>query len=352
MKEEYIDIKIEPFLHAVPIVFSLIGGITILAKDAFHPNMTYCFIGSDPSTCDGLECASRTTSAMVLFIIFSAAPLIILPTVIVATMGRMYQAVSAQEKKLKGYGKAAIRANIKARSQEQDDATKENLCERFKRWWTKSMDDKRKKPNMSQRQLRSIASKARSYSLAFFVTYLFPLIISIQTMNGLESGPAVSVIARILFPLQGFFNFIMFMQPKVIREHSKKSNENISWCMAFVKAVQSRGPRQKRLKVSSPRTKLRECLGRFIDKVGAQARKKKIKASREVEEEKCEIVPPSSIRTSDFTPRQAGSSMHASNVSGDPVSRGDVESGSFQQCSPVNEEEKCEIAATASQPNL
>jgi len=48
-KDAYIKSKIEPFLHAGPIALSLIGAITILAKNAFHPNMTYCFIGSDPT---------------------------------------------------------------------------------------------------------------------------------------------------------------------------------------------------------------------------------------------------------------------------------------------------------------
>ena len=86
-KEEYIETKIEPFLHAVPIAFSMIGAITILAKNAFHPNMTYCFIGADP-TCDDIECDGET-EAKVLFVVFSAAPLILLPCVIAATMAIM-----------------------------------------------------------------------------------------------------------------------------------------------------------------------------------------------------------------------------------------------------------------------
>ena len=161
-----------------------------------------------------------------------------------------------------------------------------------------------------------------------------------------ESGPALSVIARILFPIQGFFNFIIFIHPKVTNERGKKSNAGISWCMIFMKAVQSRGPRQKRLHIISPRKKLREGLGRFVGKVGERARNKKTKCSPEInEEEKHEIVP--SLPTSDFTTHQ-GSSMYASNISYDPVSRGDVESGSLrqQQYSSVNAEENREVAAS------
>ena len=82
----------------LPIIFSMIDAITILAKKAFHPNVTYCFIGADP-TCDDLDCDGGT-DAKVLFIVFSAAPLILLPCVIAATMAIMYQAVLAQKKKL------------------------------------------------------------------------------------------------------------------------------------------------------------------------------------------------------------------------------------------------------------
>ena len=84
-KDEYIETKIEPFLHAaVPIALSMIGAITILAKKAFYPNMTYCFIGADPA-CGYLDCDGRTNAKVLLFIVFSAAPLILLPCAIAAT---------------------------------------------------------------------------------------------------------------------------------------------------------------------------------------------------------------------------------------------------------------------------
>ena len=230
--------------------------------------------------------------------------------------------------------------------------------DRFKSYWRKLWDDKpAKRKSRSQKQLRLIVNKALAYSLAFLFTYLVSMIISIRTLLRYESGPVLSVIARILFPLQGFFNFIVFIYSKVTHEHEKKSNGDISWCMAFVKAVQSRGPRQKRLKINSARNKLRGGLDRFVGKV-KHAMNKKTKSSPETEEEKCEIVPSLPVQTSDLTPRQGsstyvsspGSPMHPSYMSYNPVSRGDVESGlSQQQHSSIKEEEKCEDVA--SQPN-
>jgi hypothetical protein len=77
--------------------------------------------------------------------------------------------------------------------------------------------------------------------MAFFLTYLFPIIISIRTVNGTESGAVLSIFARIFFPLQGFFNFAVFIYPKVI--HNKE--KDVTWYTAFVKALKSRGLRKK-----------------------------------------------------------------------------------------------------------
>ena len=65
--------------------------------------------------------------------------------------------------------------------------------------------------------------KALSYSLAFFLAYLFPIIINIRTLADYLTGETLSVLARIFFPLQGFFNFIVFIHPKVVKA---KNNTN------------------------------------------------------------------------------------------------------------------------------
>ncbi len=94
--------------------------------------------------------------------------------------------------------------------------------------------------NSTERQKRAIANKALSFSLAFFVTYIFPIIMrSIRALSGHESDNALSILARIFFPLQGFFNFAVFIFPKVLV--AKKSGGNITWFGAFAIAVLSRG---------------------------------------------------------------------------------------------------------------
>ena len=102
--DRYIQGKIEFFLHAVPILVSLLGAIIILALDAFHVNVTYCFIGADPECKTAEECRRSAMTAKVLFGVFSAGPYFVLPGVIVTTMLIMYREVLAQEKKLAQFG--------------------------------------------------------------------------------------------------------------------------------------------------------------------------------------------------------------------------------------------------------
>ena len=249
-KDEYIKEKIEPFLHAVPILFSLIGGFTILGLKAFNPNMTYCFIGPDP-TCDDVNC-DRIKDSNLLFIIFSAAPYIVLPSIIGITMTLIYRVVLVQEKKLEQYGIGGLRKNAKKKGAAAADVEENDVNEKksamapirniFKKWapnQTRNSFAVRKK----KKQSRAVLNTALSYSIAFMLSYLLPVVISIRTLSNLKSGFGLSIAVRILFPLQGFFNFCVYLYPHVTS--AKRKHKSIGWFSAFLKALMSRGPKKK-----------------------------------------------------------------------------------------------------------
>ena len=90
-------------------------------------------------------------------------------------------------------------------------------------------------------------NKALAYSMAYLLTYSFSIIISVMTLAGVENvGPTLNILAHIFFPLQGFFNFLVFIYPRVMdfkRAKRRNGDEGISWYRAFVKAICSRGTR-------------------------------------------------------------------------------------------------------------
>ena len=299
--DTYIEKNIEFYLHAIPIAVTLIGATTILSMDAFNPNMTYCFIGADP-TCEGIGCEKGNRDAKVLFGVFSGGPYIIFPFVIITTMALMYKAVRAQEKKMQKFGAHSFIAKINraslvsspegtvstgTMSSNQTNTSGRSLRRFFMKMRSKlsatsslgSFSTKSSPPQpvsvrtVSVRgggvraggvragsvragsvrtngrsnnvgwQKRAILHRALSYSVAFLLTYLFPIIISIRTLNGTESGQVLSILARIFFPLQGFFNFVVFIFPKVLYIKSKHSHDKTitTWFRAFIKAVKSKG---------------------------------------------------------------------------------------------------------------
>ena len=267
-KDEFIQKELEPYLHGVPVLVSLVGAFVILAKKAFNPNMTYCYIGPDP-TCGDDEC-DRMADTRVFFYIFSAAPYIILPCVIVGSMASIYQVVLAQEKRSAQFDwKSKLKARTATKKSAQDNSVqnlrartkakangaheeakaeaptepKKTFLKRLFERLTKSKTGEVKPKRKKNKQSRVVLNTALSYAFAFLFSYMFPMIISIRTLLGLGSGMTLSILARIFFPLQGFFNFCVFMYPYM--RTAKAKGKNINWCTAFVRALKSRGPKKK-----------------------------------------------------------------------------------------------------------
>ena len=87
---------------------------------------------------------------------------------------------------------------------------------------------------------RAVFNTAVRYSIAFLLSYTLPVVISIRTLCNLKSGFTLSILARIVFPLQGFFNFCVFIFPILLAV----KNENVGWFAAFKKSLRYRGAKR------------------------------------------------------------------------------------------------------------
>jgi hypothetical protein len=56
---------------------------------------------------------------------------------------------------------------------------------------------------------------------------------------------ATEILHSCLNPLQGLFNFLVFMSPKVRNAKKTRRGENLSWRQAFIKAYMARGERRR-----------------------------------------------------------------------------------------------------------
>ena len=199
----------------------------------------------------------------------------------------MYRTVLAEEKKLAQFGARSLIVQQKTKqnidsypefkhtdhardlvvNDEEDKDEGLTLIASIKRKWKEchardsSNFDGMSRPINAGRQTRAVMNKTLSYSFAFFLTYLFPIIISIRTLSGVDSGPTLSVMARVFPPLQCFFHFVIFIFPKVV--HAKNNFQHrgegsASWCGAFMKVItateeqQQEGPRTGEITTEQP----------------------------------------------------------------------------------------------------
>ena len=275
-KDEYIRKKIEPWLHGVSTFFPLVGCITMLATQNYNAgfsnicfpskyNPPHCFGYEDGVIPDGyvVPCGRGDEFARSLIeYIFSMPVIFGTPIVIIVTMILMYRAVSKIEKKMQKYGVGALRLRkknlavqsggkngaqgIASGTNEEGSSKIKSLCKCFASC-SKDSQQPASKSNKAQSQSQVIFYKALAYFMAWFGTWMVYLVTFVwDIVPGSTNIPsAVWSIQAFFTPLQGLFNFFIYMYPKVLQAKRSKK-DNLTWCQAFVKALTSRGSKRKK----------------------------------------------------------------------------------------------------------
>ena len=167
-------------------------------------------------------------------------PCLTTPIVIVSTMTLMYTTVNRIEKRNQSYGVHSLRQRIQQRSSVND-----NLIDRLGRASVRTPPNhlSRRDYILSMRldrasnNKRSIMHMAMGYALTWILTWA-PMIMYISVPSHF-TGFLVSGIS----PLQGFFNIIVYMAPKV-RNAKKSKRQKITWPQAIWKVWTSKGDRR------------------------------------------------------------------------------------------------------------
>lgn len=98
----------------------------------------------------------------------------------------------------------------------------------------------------NQSNSRAVMHRAFAYSLSYTLTWFTTILVLILDISGVwaKTPPypqwqiTLTYFTTILNPLQGMFNFLIFMHPRVVR--ARRSHQlrdvKISWCRAFAVA--------------------------------------------------------------------------------------------------------------------
>ncbi len=275
--DECIRTKIEPFLHAVPIILSFAYSISLLLMkhnngSGFDGTMTSC---NDPfyypPHCEGYDvgetrpgfdipCGRGLEGAMAIAV--SCVMLMFIPAIIMfISLGIIYRVVQTQEKKLARYAsfrtnlqQSILRRNTQTPQEDSKNRNRPRLLESMRRTlsrsWTSSLASSSMNTTASSLSIRSndtrsksraVMHKAFGYSFAWFLSYGAFVVVVVIFVAGSQSPTAFGYIYAIFLPLQGFFNLTIYMLPKVVYAKKQGRGENISIYQAIRKAFWSKG---------------------------------------------------------------------------------------------------------------
>ena len=285
-KDEYIRNKLEPWFHGISIIIPLVLEFIIMTMKGYNASGGVCFlVPNDPPHCIGYESGDTPKGFSIpcgrgdggenpiLYLVTSivgyGSTLIITPTVIVGTMILMYRSVSKIEKNMRNYGVGALRLKVRPGGGNRGDAAVTNrtrgatndqgIMSRIKRSSMRiitpclhSRDDQPRPTSRSKSratsQIRAILHMAAGYALAWAFVFI-PFMISFFFINSNATktlNACLEILHACLGPLQGLFNFLVYMSPKVRNaKRPIRGRENLSWRQAFIKAFMSRGERRK-----------------------------------------------------------------------------------------------------------
>lgn len=277
-RDDFIRTKVEPWFHWVSIGPPLMMGIILLTRNMFNhvERMGVCFVtfagerDTDLPHCIGYEngeipegfklpCGRGSSDnyfRIKIIRTLAVLPFLGTPIVIITTVILMYRSVLKIERNMQKYGVGALRLrtariNVEVGDNEQNQSTndrrgivnaiKRKLCllSFYKRAQQKNTNTK---SNSVKSQKRAILFMASAYATARAMAWVPLIFLGIFRFSNIAR-----IVSTIMPPLQGLYNFAVYMSPKVrFAKNSKRLNLN--WSQAFWKAWMSKGERPRNQK--------------------------------------------------------------------------------------------------------
>jgi hypothetical protein len=302
-KFDYIEKKLEPWFHGISILCPLVIITIALARNVFNgPNGGICF-GEPyfPPHCIGYEVGDipegysipcgrgadedghASLQSIALYVGFFLI-LIIAPLTILVTMAMMFRSVIEIENRMHNYGVNALRlittpaaptTTTDSSTDQQEEARGfapklkqigKYLCQANHRFTMccntgccgPERPSRETKSNKMASQKRAVLQMAFGYAGAWLLVWT-PWYVHIVKKYIFQkpSSHTLVILQASTVPLQGFFNFVVFIAPKVrtmrttaMRRAKTDSNyinnqnqQHLTWRQAFYKAYMDRGRR-------------------------------------------------------------------------------------------------------------
>ncbi|KAL7475146.1 hypothetical protein ACHAW6_001072 [Cyclotella cf. meneghiniana] len=237
--DRYITSKIEPFLHGVPFFIGLLTPTVLIINGNINDGGGgSCYVPIyKPPHCVGYEdgeiregftipCGRGRDGAVTFYYTMLFITFCVVPVVICVSLGMIYRAMKLQEKALSRYGAESLSVG------NPSQITADPMAAINK-------GNKKKDKTLS----RIVLHRAMAYTSFFFLTWT-AIVIYIGVDSAGASWPSaswpivLSYVSNIFNPLQGVFNFIIFVYPKVGAAKSR-GGVGTTWIKAFASVLWS-----------------------------------------------------------------------------------------------------------------
>ena len=213
MRDERFGKHIEPFLHIIPLLYSLTISTYLLANDNYHFNGTVCWITqSSPENLPFIRTFGTITIGGPILLIFVA---------VIGLMGLITFTVWSQENRMNQYRfELGTAANGNPRSSMMNGTPSRRRL-------------------ASENRIRAVQTQANLFAFAFLLTFTFPVLYRFMVgVLGVTPPPdAIVWLTRGLYPLQGVFNLFAHMHPQVVT--TRRNDRDLSYFQAFCVAFKT-----------------------------------------------------------------------------------------------------------------
>jgi len=199
--------KCEVYVCSLAILWPLIFGIILLCIGAFNNTGNVCWINVIPKGCDlkgsEIACKRGLSADSILNYINSGIPLILSFLFILICAILIWHHVWGVERKM---SKWTFESNLNSSFTLGNEGSSTKIRGRKAK---KNPSKNRVKMNNT----RKVSIQASLYVLAFIATFTPPFVKNIMS----TSNVFLSLTIQVLYPLQGFWNFLIYIRPRFLR---------------------------------------------------------------------------------------------------------------------------------------
>lgn len=238
--------SIEPMMHTFCLVLPFIGAVYSLKTDNFNPMLAVCHIAAYPAGCDvddDVEC-TRGQNAKYVALVTGAGWILAAITIVPFNMMLLYCTVRQQE--------ARSHSNVIVRTRSGNSSDFDLNAETPTRH--SHQENAVAYYSTGSKRLRSVLHQSLKYVGGFFLVFMWVPVYRIAGVR-LEKSQLFPILIfnSFFYPLQGFFNFLIYIEPRVAVVRKRKPEWSYLKAMAFAavkpKTVESQLPTTRRTRI-------------------------------------------------------------------------------------------------------